>query len=160
LGEISAPKDASAEEHLCRALDLAEAVNSTFVVGLARVALATLKSRQDDANGALGYYEAVIVEWQRAGAWTSQWVTLRTLVGLLIRVGAFHDASVLYGAVESARTGARPFGADEAMLREAETDLRARLGEDTFRRFADEGANLTENEVVGVALDAVHRARR
>jgi len=46
------------------------------------------------------------------------------------------------------------------MLREAATELRARLGEDTFRQFADEGANLTENEVVGVALDAVHRARR
>jgi hypothetical protein len=87
-------------------------------------------------------------------------VTLRTLVDLLVRVGAVRDAAILYGAVEAARTGARPFGADEAMLREAATELRARLGEDTFRRFADEGANLTENEVVGVALDAVHRARR
>jgi predicted ATPase len=159
LGEISAPKDASAEEHLCRALELAEAVNSTFVVGLARVALATLKARQDDAAGALRYYEAVIVEWQRAGAWTSQWVTLRTLVDLLVRVGAVHDAATLYGAVETARTGARPFGADEAMLREAAAELRTRLGEDTFRRFANEGGTLTENEVVGVALDAVHRAR-
>jgi len=160
LGETSATKDASAEEHLCRAIELAEAVNSTFVVGLARVALATLKARQDDAAGALRYYEAVIVEWQRAGAWTSQWVTLRTLVDLLVRVGAVRDAAILYGAVETAQTGARPFGADEAMLREAATELRARLGEDTFRQFADEGANLTENEVVGVALDAVHRARR
>ncbi|MDQ1489324.1 MAG: hypothetical protein QOJ23_1838, partial [Actinomycetota bacterium] len=160
LGEISGAGDPSAEEHLCRAVELAEAVNSTFVVGLARVALATLKARQDDAAGALRYYQAVIVEWQRAGAWTSQWVTLRTLVDLLVRVGALGDAAILYGAVETARTGARPFGADEAMLREAATELRTRLGEDTFRRFADEGANLTENEVVGVALDAVHRARR
>jgi predicted ATPase/DNA-binding SARP family transcriptional activator len=158
LGEISAPKDASAEEHLCRALELAEAVNSTFVVGLARVALATLKARQDDAAGALRYYEGVIVEWQRAGAWTSQWVTLRTLVDLLVRVGAVHDAAILYGAVETARTGARPFGADEAMLREAATELRARLGEGPFRRFASEGAALTEDEVVRVALDAVQRA--
>jgi predicted ATPase len=160
IGEISTPDDASAEEHLCRAIELAEAVNSTFAVGLARVALATRKARQDDPAGALGYYETVIVEWQRAGAWTSQWVTLRTLVDLLVRVGAVRDAAILYGAVETARTGARPFGADEAMLREAATELRARLGEDTFRRFADEGANLTEDEVVGVALDAVHRARR
>jgi predicted ATPase len=159
VGEISTPNDGAAEEHLGRALELAEAVNSTFVVGLARVALATLKARQDDAAGALRYYEAVIVEWQRAGAWTSQWVTLRTLVDLLVRVGAVRDAAILYGAVETARTGARPFGADEAMLREAATELGARLGEDTFRRFADEGANLTEDEVVGVALDAVHRAR-
>jgi predicted ATPase/DNA-binding SARP family transcriptional activator len=160
LGEISTPDDASGEEHLCRAIELAEAVDSNFVVGLARVALATLKARQDDAPGALRYYEAVIVEWQRAGAWTSQWVTLRTLVDLLVRVGAVRDAALLYGAVETARTGARPFGADEAMLREAATELRARLGDDMFRRFADEGANLTENEVVGLALDAVRRARR
>jgi hypothetical protein len=160
LGEISTPDDASGEEHLCRAIELAETVNSSFVVGLARVALATLKARQDDAAGALRYYEAVIVEWQRAGAWTSQWVTLRTLVDLFVRVGAVRDAALLYGAVETARTGARPFGADEAMLREAATELRARLGDDMFRRFADEGANLTENEVVGLALDAVRRARR
>ncbi|HEV7536065.1 MAG TPA: BTAD domain-containing putative transcriptional regulator, partial [Acidimicrobiia bacterium] len=112
LGEISTSKDASAEEHLCHAIELAQAVDSTFVVGLARVALATLKARQDDAAGALRSYEAVIVEWQRAGAWTSQWVTLRTLVDLLVRVGADRDAAILYGAVDTARTGARPFGAD------------------------------------------------
>ncbi|HEV7863565.1 MAG TPA: hypothetical protein VGR20_12725, partial [Acidimicrobiia bacterium] len=157
-GEIAPPDDASAEEHLRRAIELAEMVDSTLVIGLARVALATLKARQDDAPGALHHYEAVIVEWQRVGAWTSQWVTLRTLVDLLVRVGADRDAAILYGAVETARTGARPFGADQAMLRGAATELNARLGEDTFRRFAAEGAILTENEVVTVALDAVHRA--
>jgi hypothetical protein len=160
LGEIAGAADPSAEEHLCRAVELAEAVDSTFVIGLAHVAMATLKARQHDPAAALRYYEAVIVEWQRAGAWTSQWVTLRTFVDLLVRVEALHDASVLYGADESARTGARPFGADEAMFRKAATDLRARLGEHTFRRFANEGATLTENEVVGVALDAVRRAAR
>ena len=133
-------------------------MGSTFVVGLARVALATRKARQDDAAAALGYYEAVIVEWERAGAWTSQWVTLRTLVDLLVRVGAFDDAGVLYGAVGAPRTGARPFGADEATLQEAAGRLRAQVGEDAFRRLADEGAALTENEVVGAALDAVRRA--
>jgi tetratricopeptide (TPR) repeat protein len=158
VGELAAGKDSSAEDHLSRALELAEPVGSTFVVGLARVALATLKARQHDVVAALRHYESVILEWQRAGAWTSQWVTLRTLVDLLIRVGAVRDAGVLYGAVESARTGARPFGADEAMLRDAAAELRAQLGEDTFRRFAGEGATLTENEVVGVGLDAVRRA--
>ena len=158
VGEISAGEEPSAEDHLYRAVELAESVGSTFVVGLAHVALATLKARQHDVTAALRYYETVILEWQRAGAWTSQWVTLRTLVDLLIRVGATRDAGVLYGAVESARTGARPFGADEALLRQAAAELRGQLGDDTFRQFADAGATLTENEVVGVALDAVQRA--
>jgi predicted ATPase len=157
-GEISAGQDPSAENHLCRAVELAEPVGSTFVVGLARVALATLKARQHDVTAALRYYETVILEWQRAGAWTSQWVTLRTLIDLLARVGSARDAAVLYGAVESARTGARPFGADKATLRMAAAELRSQLGDNTFRRFAGEGATLNENEVVGLALEAVQHA--
>lgn len=59
VGEISAGEDPSAEDHLCRAVELAESVGSTFVVSLARVALATLKARQHDVTAALRYYETV-----------------------------------------------------------------------------------------------------
>lgn len=57
LGEISAATDPSAEDHLCRAVQLADAVNSTLVAGLARVGLATIKTRQHEPAAALGYYE-------------------------------------------------------------------------------------------------------
>ena len=159
MGEISASTDMAASEHHLRlAVALGESVESRFVVGWAEVTLATLRARQGDAGAALRYYESVIGEWQRVGAWTPQWVTLRSLLDLLVRLGAFRDAGILYGAAEAAQTGARPFGTDEAMLREAAAHLRAELGEDTFRRVAGQGAELTEDEIIGVALDAVRRA--
>ncbi len=113
LAEIAAPADPHlADDHLRQALALAEPVGRRLVMALSRVTLATLYSRHHDALTALRHYEGVIREWQETGTWTSQWVTLRTLVDLLSRVGARHDAPVLYGAVTSARTGAPAHGAD------------------------------------------------
>lgn len=85
-------------------------------------------------------------------------MTLRTLVDLLTQLGACRDATILYGAVQAVRTGAPPFGSDEAMLRESGTDLRAQLGQHAFRQLVDYGATLTEEQVVTVALDVVGRA--
>ena len=161
LGEIAATTDPEvAEEHLRRAVALAEPVGSRLVVGIAHLALATLYARHHDAPTALRYYEGVILEWQGAGAWTSQWVTLRTLVDLLARVGAVHDAAVLYGAVTSARTGGPAFGGDEQILRQVEARLREQLGDPGFRRSREEGEALADDEVIGRALEAIRRAAR
>ncbi len=94
--------------------------------------MATLYARHDDPVTALGYYEDAILEWQLSGNWTSQWVTLRTLVDLLARLGASHDAAVLYGAVTCARTGAPAYGADEQLLRDVATRLAEELGDKGF----------------------------
>ena len=66
--------------------------------GIARVSLAALDARHGDPAIAFSYYERAIREWRQAGAWTPLWVTLRTLVELLARGGAWHDAAVLYGS--------------------------------------------------------------
>jgi tetratricopeptide (TPR) repeat protein len=159
LGEISATRHPAASEHHLRlAVELAESVDSRFVVGWAEVTLATIMARLGEPGAALRYYESVIAEWQGVGAWTPQWVTLRSLLDLLVRLGAFRDACILYGAAEAAQTGARPYGTDEAMLQEAAARLRAQIGEDTFRRLAEEGAALGEDEIIRFALDAVRRA--
>jgi NAD(P)-dependent dehydrogenase (short-subunit alcohol dehydrogenase family) len=67
-------------------------VGSRLVAGLAEVSLAGLHARHGDAATALGYFQQVIPQWRQAGAWTPQWVTIRTLIDLLTRVGACRDA--------------------------------------------------------------------
>ena len=98
-----------------------------FVAGIARVSLASLDARHGDIAVALDHYERVIREWQQAGAWTPMWVTLRTLVGLVARAGAWADAATLYGAVTAASSGAPPFGADADRLRQSAARLLRRL---------------------------------
>ena len=161
LGEILAGAQPDAAElHLLEAIELAEPVGSRFVVGLAEVALAASKVRQQDVATALAYCDAAITEWQRTGAWTPLWVTLRTVIDLFTRVGAYRDATVLYGAFGSTHPGAPPFGADAAMMREAGERLRSALGADAFQRYAREGSRMKDDEVISVALDSLRRAAR
>jgi predicted ATPase/DNA-binding SARP family transcriptional activator len=158
-GEIAA--DASpgqARHHLQRAAALAEPAGSRFVAGISGVSLATLHARHGDPTTALRHYERVILEWQQAGAWTPLWVTLRTLVDLLARVGACHDAATLYGAVASASSGAPPYGTDADRLRRSAALLRDNLTGTEFRSCLDTGEQLNGTQVIGLALEAIGRA--
>jgi hypothetical protein len=97
-------------------------------------------------------------DWQQAGAWTPLWVTLRTLIELAARVGAWHDAATLYGAVTSASTGAPPFGADADRLRQSAALLRQHLTETEFRAVTREGEQMDGGQIVHFALEAIARA--
>ena len=159
VGEITAPTDPGrARQHLERAVALAATASNRMVTGLAEVSLATLHARRGDAATALGYYQRVIPQWQQAGAWTPQWVTIRTLIDLLTRVGAYRDAALLYGAVASATTGAPPYGADADRLRRTADRLRDTLTADEFRACTEEGERLESHQVIDVALEAIARA--
>jgi hypothetical protein len=129
-----------------------------MVVGLAEVSLATLHARRGDAATALDYYQRVIPQWRQAGAWTPQWVTIRTLIDLLAHVGAYRDAATLYGAVASATTGAPPYGADADRLRRTADRLRDNLTAGEFRACTEEGERLESHQVIDVALEAIARA--
>ena len=158
-GEITAATSpGQARHHLQRAIALAGPAGSRLVTGLCSVSLATLHARAGDPAAALRHYQQVIPEWQRAGAWTPQWVTMRTLVDLLARVGASHDAAVLYGAVASASSGAPPYGADAGRLQESAAWLRSQLTAAQFRACVEDGERLDGGQVVDLALDAIARA--
>ncbi len=147
-----------AERDFCTAIELAGAVHSRLIVGYAEVALAASQARRHDVAAALEHYRSAIAEWQRTGAWNALWVTFRTLIGLLVSVGAYEDAAVLSGAAESARAGFPPFGSDAVTLRDAKERMRSELGDAAFRQCADKGSVLREDEVVRFALDALNRA--
>ena len=160
-GEIlAADEPHTAELHLLEAIGLAESVDSRFVVGLAEVALAASKVRQQDVATALDYYQSAIEGWQRAGAWTPLWVTLRTVIALLARVGASREAALLYGAALSAHAGVPPFGVDAATMRDTGARLRSELGEDAFGGYLREGSTLADDDVIALALDALRRSAR
>ena len=159
MGEITAATDpGQARQHLQQAVDLATPVGSRLVVALAEVSLATLHARHGDPATALRYYQRVIPQWRQAGAWTPQWVTIRTLIDLLTRVGACRDAATLYGAATAATTGAPPYGADADRLRRSAAQLRDKLTATDFRTCAEEGERLESHRVIDLALDAIARA--
>lgn len=158
-GEVLADKDPeAAEAHLRQAIDIAGPVDSRFVIGLAEVALAALRTARQDVSTALTYCESAIQRWHRAGAWTPLWVTLRTAIALLMRVGVSDDAIVLYGAAESPRSGVPPYGHDAAMMREIGERLRREFGEHGFIQQVETGRAMADDEVIRLALDALARA--
>ena len=86
------------------------------------------------------------------------WVTIRTLVELLTRAGACHDAAILYGAVTSASNGAPPFGSDADRLRQSAALLRQHLTDTEFRFRAEKGEQMDGSQVIHFALEAIARA--
>jgi tetratricopeptide (TPR) repeat protein len=158
-GEITAITDpGQARQHLQRAAALATTVGSRLVAGFAEVSLATLDARHGDAATALRYYQHVIAQWRQAGAWTPQWVTIRTLIDLLTRVGACQDAATLYGAAVSATAGAPPYGADADRLHKTAAQLQDTLTATEFRACTEQGERLDSHQVIDLALDAIARA--
>ena len=107
----------------------------------------------------LNHYERAIREWQQAGAWTPLWVTLRTLVELLARAGAWADAATLYGAVTSASSGAPPFGADADRLRQSAALLHQHLTGTELRFHAGKGEQMDGGQVIQFALQAIGSLR-
>ena len=140
-----------------RGMRLAVPAGNRLVAGLAEVSLAALHARHGDPAAALRYYQQVIPQWRQAGAWTPQWVTIRTLIDLLARVGACQDAATLYGAASSATTGAPPYGADADRLRRSAARLQDQLTVAGFRACTEEGERLDGHQVIDLALDAIAR---
>jgi tetratricopeptide (TPR) repeat protein len=159
LGELLAREEPDiAERHLRRAIEYSAIADSRFVAGIAEVALAASRSRQRDIAVALEHSRSAIERWRQAGAWTPLWVTIRTVVALLVRAGELDDAAVLLGAAESARSGAPSFGSDAEAMLTAEQHLRSALGDEAFADLTASARAMTEDEVLQYAILALDRA--
>ena len=84
--------------------------------------------------------------------WSTQWTMLRSIAGLLARLGRHRDAAVLEGAVRATPAGHRIFGADEVALAELGARLRAALGDEAYEAALREGAALDGDAAVEHAL--------
>ena len=93
---------------------------------------ASIEARLGDPFAAAEDYRRLITHWRRAGMWATQWTMLRSIAGLLARLGRPRDAAVLEGAVRTTDAGHRIFGEDEVVLAELGARLRSELGDDAY----------------------------
>ena len=140
---------------MVRALELAELTNTSFVIGVAGASKASLDARTGDPEAAAADYRRLIMHWRRAGMWSTQWTMLRSIAGLLDRLGRPDDAAVLEGAVRASAAGHRIFGADEIALNELGAHLRDVLGEGAYETARERGAMLDGDAAVEHALRAL-----
>ena len=144
-----------ARVRLRRALELADATHASFVTGTAGASLASIEARHGDAEIAATDYRKLIVHWQHAGMWPTQWTMLRSIAGLLARLDRNRDAAVLLGAVRATESGHRIFGADEVALTHLAIELERRLGASDYAEALGDGAALDGAGAVAHALRAL-----
>jgi hypothetical protein len=122
-----------AEQEPGRALDLidrtverADRAGWGMLAGVGRLTASSLRARTTDPQDAIPGFEQLIRHWAWLGDDTHQWTTLRNLVDLLIRLGAYAPAARLLGAVG---TAPRPtFGAEQERLEAARATAEFHLG--------------------------------
>jgi 2-hydroxychromene-2-carboxylate isomerase len=144
-----------ARASLTRALELAELTGALFVAGVAGASKASIEARLGDPSVAAADYRQLINHWRRAGVWSTQWTMLRSVAGLLARLGRSREAAILVGAIRATSEGHRIFGADEAALSELGARLREALGDDAYRVAVAEGAGLDGDAAAELALRAL-----
>jgi predicted ATPase/DNA-binding SARP family transcriptional activator len=144
-----------ARAHFTRALEIAERTHTSFVIGTAGASKASLDARHGDPAQAAADYRRLILHWRRAGMWSTQWTMLRSIAGLLARLGKYHDAAVLEGAIRATLAGHRIFGADEVALNELSRALERAMGPASYADAVRTGATLDGDAAAEHALAAL-----
>jgi len=141
--------------YLRRSVAAARRIGNRTIAGVAGLSAVSCEGRVGDPEQALSQYGELIDHWHRQGAWNMQWMTLRTLVELLARLGRDADAARLYGAMTASATASPLAGADAVRIAEAVATMRARLGDERFEATRAAGAALSDSEAVAFALECV-----
>lgn len=137
---------------LDEALDQAGRSGARFVGGVAGLSWLTTQARAGDIEASLRRFPVVVDEWHRAGAWTQQWITLRALIEVFVRVDRPVDAARLLGAMSVSRRAAPLFGEDATRMAAVGEVLAQRLGPDLDAEL-EAGRELDDDGAVVYALD-------
>jgi len=81
---------------------LAAEVHNFWWHGIALMEAASTRAVHGDPNIAATDFIAVLEHWDRVGDWSQQWLNLRYVTRLLVRLGADDDAAVLHRALVAA----------------------------------------------------------
>ena len=84
------------------AIEIARRVGGNFVEGVARVALASARTRTGDLAGAAAGFAYLLEFWQRTGQQTQLWTTARNAASLLSTVGRSRTAVLLLVSADAA----------------------------------------------------------
>ena len=138
----SAPERAL--EQFDEAAELAASVRNFWWYGIALMEAAATRAVHADPAAGAAALASVLDHWDRVGDWTQQWLNLRYVVRLLVRLGADEDAVVLHHALVAA---GKPSPLDARRLDRAA----ATLGDDGFAAAARRGSALTGPGAVALA---------
>ena len=147
-------------EPIGEALAFARAADNVFMTGNALVSNTSLRGRHGDPALALPLFEEVIEYWRRSGGWTQLWLTLRNLVELISRLGAYEEAAVLYGACAAFNRASRPYGPEADRLQAVVRTLAAELGQGELEAAMQRGKLLDDADSVAFASAVTQRLQR
>lgn len=84
------------------AAELAASVHNFWWHGIALMEAASTRAVHGDPSTAAEDFIVVLDHWERVGDWSQQWLNLRYVTRLLVRVGADEDAAALHRALVDA----------------------------------------------------------
>jgi hypothetical protein len=142
---------------LDRAITHARSARNRFLLGVALIAASSLHIRHGDPRHAAALLGETIDHWSQAGNWTQQWITIRQVIDLLVRLGAHEQAAVLYGALTESTTATTAYGPDAARLRSHADTLRTDLGEQRYSTAVERGVASNDDEVIQLARTEIDR---
>ncbi len=158
-GEILGADDPErAEAHLARAIDLARETRTTFVEGVASVALVSIWLRSKRTERAVDGYRSLIELWKRTGNWLQQWTTLRNVARLLAELDDPESSALLLAAADRAPDASAVTGEDGERLDRLRRDLLDRLGDERCAQVEARAAAASRSEIVEEALRALEHA--
>ncbi len=143
---------------LREAVDLAQAIGNTMVLGVASVTIGSIGGRFGSLTEALGVCDQVIALWHERGGWVHLWTMIRNLVELLARAEAAEHAVVLHAAATAADSAPPVFGEQDARLADLMRKLRATMGPAAFDEASLRGVAMTDEQAVLFARSAIAQA--
>ena len=132
------------------AADLAESVHNFWWQGIALMEAAATRAVHRDPVAAARALAVVLDHWDRVGDWTQQWLNLRYVVRLLLRLGCDEDVVVLHSALRAAGKLSPLAAARVAGLLDGPDG-------DRYAAAVSRGAALTGAEAVTYARSALRR---
>ncbi|MDF2976687.1 MAG: putative ATPase [Actinomycetospora sp.] len=133
-----------ARARIDEAAELAASVRNFWWHGIALMEAAATRAVHADPAAGAAALAVVLDHWDRVGDWTQQWLNLRYVVRLLVRLGADEDALVLHHALVAA---GKPTPLDARRL----DRVAAALGADVSAAAARRGSALTGPGAVALA---------
>jgi hypothetical protein len=121
------------------------------------ISAGSLHTRHGNPTHATALLGEAIDHWSQAGNWTQQWITIRHVIDLFVRLGIHEQAAVLYSALTESTTATTAYGADAARLRCHGETLRTELGSKRYSAAVERGVSSTDDDAIHLARDALSR---
>ena len=147
---LESSDETAAAALLAQAAEVASSAGNRWIQAFALTEVLWLEARRGAPRSALGGFADVIDLWFRGGDWTSQWLSLRHVFGILVQLEDYRAAATLHGALTAVGAAyALPFEASDAeRITRLVGLLRERLGTPAFTSAVRRGASMRDGEIV------------